>query len=363
MSGRHRHCLFVLALVAGTSACSDEPAEVAPDATPEPSVDAPPMRSPAFSLAGITESYETTRAAWKQLLDTAVDAGVTQIHLQPLGWGEAESTPGQFNFSDFTEYFAIKGDYDLGFTLDIGTPVGILRYDLPSDLTFTSFADPVMVARYRAYVTANLERFPSPSHVILHTETATTLLADDPDGFAAYCALLADTADLVRTLSPGTRVGIYSTQYDTAAQLAAMGSNTDFFSFGYNADRGDDDHRQKLEALYALAGDRPIGIHELGIPTAARMGGSTAAQVEFVNLAFDLAEQHRTQLEFMSYYQAFDEDPAVTSAYIPVLFPDWTPEMQADAIAWFGSLGLHTFEGVPKPAWEVFKSRVAAARR
>lgn len=353
----------LLALFAWNSGCGNEPVDVTPDAIPEPSPDATPEPTTDFALAGIPESYDTSRAGWTQLLDTARDAGATQIHLQPLGWGEAESAPGQWNFSDFTEYFAIKGNYNLGFTLDIGTPVGILDYDLPSDLTFTSFSDPVMVARYRAYVTANLERFPSPSHVILHTETATTLLAGDPAGFAAYCTLLAETADLVRELSPGTRVGIYSTQYDSAVQLDAMGRNTDFFSFGYNADRGDDDHRQKLEDLYAKAGDRQIGIHEIGIPTSARMGGSTSAQVDFINLIFDLAEQHRSRLEFMSYYQAFDEDPAVTSAYIPVLFPDWTPEMQADAIAWFGSLGLHTFEGTPKPAWEVFRTRIAAARR
>ena len=285
------------------------------------------------------------------------------IHIQPLGWREAEPEPGQFNFSDFDQFFAIRDGYSLNYTLDIGTPMGISRTDLPEDLDFVSFRDPEMVRRYRAYVAATLGKFNKPTHVILHTETASTFLADDPQGFAAYCDLLASTADYVRSLSPKSKVGIYATSYDSAEALNQMGRNTDFFSFGYNADRGEHNHKQILERLYAAAGGKRIGIHEIGIPTAARVGGSEAAQVAFVNLIFDLAAQHADRLEFMSYYQAFDEDPAVTSVWLPAAFPDWSDEMQQDGLAWFGSLGLHRFDGAPKPAWTTFKQRVKEFKR
>lgn len=114
--------------------------------------------------------------------------------------------------------------------------------------------------------------------------------------------------------------------------------------------------------LYARAGDKQIGIHEIGMPTAARVGGSEAAQRDFVDMIFDFAEARGAQLEFMAYYQAFDEDPAVTSAWVPALFPEWTEEMQADAIAWFGSLGLHKTDGTPKLAWQTFKDRIGSYR-
>ncbi len=160
---------------------------------------------------------------------------------------------------------------------------------------------------------------------------------------------------------PGFLTSNYEDMYTEA--LAKMGRNTDFFSFGYNADRGDLDHKATLERLYTAAGNKRIGIHEIGTPTAARVGGSEAAQVAFVNLIFDLAAQHASQLEFISYYQAFDEDPAVTSVWLPAMFPDWSDEMQQDGLAWFGSLGLHRFDGAPKPAWATFKQRVKEFRR
>lgn len=319
---------------------------------------APASNSVPFGISGGPNSYRTTREAWKQLLDATSEAGASFVHLEPLGWREAELSPGQFNFTDFDEYFAIKDSYSLGYTLDIGTPVGISRYDLPADLEFVSFRDPEMIRRYRAYVAATLKRFPNPTHVILHTETASSFLEDDPDGFAAYSDLLASTADYVRSLAPKTKVGIYATAFDSSEALAMMGRNTDFFSFGYNADRGDLDHKRTLERLYSAAGNKRIGIHEIGVPSAERVGGSETGQVSFVNLAFDLAAQHSQQLEFMSYYQAFDEDPAVTAVWLPALFSDWSDEMIQDGLAWFGSLGLRRTDGSPKPAWATFKQRV-----
>ncbi len=319
---------------------------------------APSPSTVSFGISGGPNSYRTTRDAWKQLLDAAAEAGAAFLHIQPLGWREAELTLGQFNFADFEEFFAIRERYRLNYTLDIGTPVGISRYDLPADLEFVSFRDPEMIRRYRAYVAATLKRFPHPTHIILHTETASHFLEDDLDGFTAYCDLLASTADYIRSLVPESKVGIYATADDSAEALAMMGRNTDFFSFGYNADRGDLDHKKTLERLYSAAGSKRIGIHEIGTPTASRVGGSETKQVEFVNLAFDLAAKHAQQLEFMSYYQAFDEDPEVTSVWLPAMFPDWSDEMKADGLAWFGSMGLHRTDGTPKPAWATFKQRV-----
>ena len=194
--------------------------------------------------------------------------------------------------------------------------------------------------------------------MILHTETASLFLANSPEQFEQYCELLSETASYVRSQVPGVRVGIYATADDPIDALERMSRDMDFFSFGYNADRGDLDHKSALERLYAIAGARPIGIHEIGIPTSSRVGGSELAQVDFVNLAFDLAARHSSQLEFMSYYQTFDEDQAVTSLWLPAFFSDWTLEMQLDGIAWFSSLGLHTTDGRPKPAWLTFKERI-----
>ena len=198
-----------------------------------------------------------------------------------------------------------------------------------------------------------------PSHIILHTETASRFLENDKASWEAYCQLLADTADYIRTLTPKAKVGIYATSYDTSEEIALMSKKMDYFSFGYNADTGDLNHKELIEKIFALAGDRQVGIHEIGIPTSSIVKGSQEKQIEFVNLIFDFATTWGKKLEFMAYYQGFDEDPAVTSVWLPATFPDWTDQMKTEGIAWFGSLGLHTFDGKPKPAWNTFKTRIA----
>ncbi len=291
-------------------------------------------------MAGGTNSYQTTTEAWAQPIKTTKDAGGKFIHIQPMRWGETETSPGVFNFSDFDALYAQLETSGIGYTIDIGTPMGINKVDLPSDLIFTSFSNPTMVERYRKYVAAVLQKFPKPSHIILHTETASRFLENDKASWEAYCQLLANTADYIRTLAPKAKVGIYATSYDTSDEIALMSKNMDYFSFGYNADTGDLNHKEQIEKIFALAGERQVGIHEIGTPTSSIVKGSQEKQVEFVNLIFDLATAWGKQLEFMAYYQGFDEDPTMTSVWLPATFPDWTDQMKTEGIAWFGSLGL-----------------------
>jgi hypothetical protein len=322
---------------------------------------APPgsVLSARVGLSGITHNYDGSEQAWRELLDGARQANATFLHLQAPPWSEAETSPGVFDLSYFDAFVRLNSSYNLGYTLDVSTPLGLGAVDLPADLAFSSFGDPALMARYDAYVSAVLTRLSGASHVILHTETAGPYFGNDEKraDFLAYCDLVAHAADHVRAVLPGVKVGVYGTKNESPGILSCLNRATDFFGISYIADRGDDEHRARLAELAGLSGGKPIALFEAGVPTAARLGGSESRQVDFVRLLFEFAAQQGESLLLLSYFQYIDEDPALTRQYVPILFAAYDPEQQEDFIAFFTSLGLLRTDGSPKPAWQEFVTR------
>lgn len=311
-------------------------------------------------VSGLTQNYATTDDAWRDLLDRAEASGVGFVHLQAPPWPEGEPTRGAFDLRAFDGFFRLRGEYSLEYTLDIPTPLGLGGPAVPPDVAFTSYGAPALADRYFEYVTHLLERFEGARQVILHTETIGPVFANDAQDpeFVALCELVGRTADHVRSVRPGAQVGVYGTLAESAAVLECLNRETDFFGVSTLLPRGDQDPEEAFAQIRELAGARPIGIAEAGIPTASRVGGSEERQTAYVDALFDLREELGEQLLFVSYYQVFDEDESVTRVYAPMLFPEWDPETLEDFIQWISSLGLHRADHSPKPAFARFEARV-----
>jgi hypothetical protein len=316
-------------------------------------------RGHQVALAGFTQNFDSSENKWRQLLDAAREAGVTSLHIQAPPWAEVELSPGVFDLSIFDSFFQMLAEYNLDYSVDIATPLGISAVDVPSDFTFKSFDDPDLFTRYERYVAAVLNRFSKATHVILHTETAGSFFgsADEKD-FQDYCELVSRTTDFVRATLPGVGVGVYGTKNESREILACLNKSTDFFGISYIADRGDDDHLALLTELAAQAGNKTLVINEAGIPTSPRIGGSEQAQVEFVGMMNEFARSLGDQLQFYSYYLYIDDDESIVRQYVPAFFPNYSEQQKEDLIAFFSSLGLHRADGTPKPAWAVFKSHI-----
>jgi hypothetical protein len=326
-------------------ACSDDNATSAPLA--------------AVGLSGLTQNYDASEASWRAVLDRATEAGVSFVHLQAPPWPEVEQAPGEFALPDFDAFFAIESDYALEYTLDISTPLGLGSPAVPADVTFESFGDADLETRYRAYVRYLITAFPNTKHVVLHTETVGPYFDNDDESpeFIAFCQLVNDTARFARELEPDLSVAVYGTANESPAILGCLNRDMDYFGISSILDRGDEPF-EELTNLAAQAGDSPIGIVEAGFPTAARVAGSEAGQVDYVDKLFALRERLGEQLLFVSYYQVFDEDQAITRMYAPVLFPNFSEDDLEDFVQWSSSLGLHRVDRTPKPAWSTFTQHV-----
>ena len=316
----------------------------------------PDQREAQIGISGLTQNFDGEISKWKELLDGAREANVHFLHLQTPRWSEAEPSPGVFDFSYFDGYFQLKGDTTFRYTLDVATPLGLGAVDVPKDISFRSFSDTQLISRYQAYLLEVLTRFPAATHLVLHTETAGPFFGNDADSsdFRDYCDFISEAAMFIRSKAPNMKVGIYGTKSESRDILSCLNRSTDFFGISYLADRGDSDHLSNLTELINQAGEKPVALIEVGIPTAPRLGGSEEKQSEFVQLLFKLLATEGDHVLFLSYYQFIDEQESVTSAYVPILFPQFTQEQQQDLIAFLSSLGLHRADRSPKPAWQLF---------
>jgi hypothetical protein len=281
-----------------------------------------------IGISGITQNYEGSTESWKQLLEEANAIGAERLHLQAPRWSEAEASPGSFDLSYFDPFIQLIGEFQLAYSVDIATPLGLGSVDLPTDLVFSSFTDPVLIERYLQFVEAVLDKLNGASHVILHTETAGPFFNNDPNSsdFQDFCDLISITAKHVRTVRPGLKVGIYGTKDESPELLSCLNRSTDFFGIGYIADRGDAPHQAILSRLVSQSSGKPVVLFEAGIPTSTLLGGSEDAQTAFVNLIFDFAAEQGDNLLFFSFYQMFDESIEVTSQYVPLLFSNFLTE-------------------------------------
>lgn len=319
-----------------------------------------PSSSVRFGISGITASFDTSEAGWRMLLDAATEARVEFLHLQSPRWSEVETSPGRIAFPDFDPFFALNRTYGLPYTLDIATPLGLGAPDLPPDLQFRSFDDRELATRYLAFVDATLKHFPHAAHIVFHTETAGSYFESGSPELEAFCSLIDSAVRRAHEERSGLKAGVYLSVHERSDIVRCLNRSTDFYGVSYLADRGDENYREALAKLHALPADRPIALAEAGIPTSPRLGGSESTHAAFVDYTFDFASELRSRILFVSFYQVFDEDPAITRQYVPAVAPGFTKAQQEDLIAFLSSLGLHREDTVPKPAWNILKDRLRA---
>lgn len=322
-----------------------------------------------FALSGLTQNYNETDEAWAEIFAKAKDLGVQNLHLQAGTWQEIESTEGSFILSyldGFLKAMMKEENQDFSYSLDVATPLGIGGPKVPPHVNFTTWDSAEMFAQYKGYLDAVFAILPHPTYVMLHTESAGYYFTEEQqhqEELAAFQTLLNNTSKYIKSILPAAaaaKIGVYGGKPESAETLRQLNLDTDYFGLTYIADRGDEDFEFQLRQLLERAPpDKPIAIVEAGVPTHERVGGSDVRQQAYVETLFQLAREYGDRMEYISYYQALDEEEWVTRSYVPILFPDWTGDTFEDAVKWFSSLGLYRADGEPKPAVATFQSELS----
>lgn len=348
--------------------CSCGPTEITPEAACQGvgvevtrAQDAPERGVP-LGVVLIPVRFETSTDAWSQVLTQARKASPDLLGFGYMIWAENEVMPGVFDWSDLDPLVSLTGQEGLIF--DVPTPV---RYDaeldMPADLKGRDIKDAQLKIRYLAYIEEVASYAPAQTrYITLHTEGVLEYFDENPDQQEAYCALLSESAALLRARRPELKVGTYWRYENTDRGLFdCLNRGTDFIALAAILNPPDDrpeDIEQIITRYISWAGDKKIGLVEVGFPSSTEIDSSEAEQARFVNALFDAVDRHEEQLEFVSYFEVFNQNREITAAIGDMIFGNrkkWTRLL----VEWLTTLGLKCEDGTPKQAWFTFLERAA----
>lgn len=104
-----------------------------------------------------------------------------------------------------------------------------------------------------------------------------------------------------------------------------------------------------IPRMVRLARGRPFVLQEAGYSSSRRLDGSPAAQARFVRNVFAAADRHSQAIPFLSFFSLYD-------------LPAGDCRGHLDEEVFLCSLGLHSRNGHPKPAWAAFLRGVQGVR-
>lgn len=319
------------------------------------------------------EAAEAIGAAFAESLAAGVDA-----YELAVSWGDLEAAPGVFNAASLTD------------PLDILASVGVLPYislqtintvnlTLPADLMGASaselaaglsFDDPALLDRFGALLDTIVPPLAERGGFFISVgNEIDPWLADHPDQVEPFLAFVAASRARVQTLAPGMGVGATVT-FDAVAEgvpwlpdLLAISDAAVFTYYPLAADYTARDPAvvaEDVARMVAAAGDLPVLLQEVGYPSGylpdPSNGSSVEQQRQFVVNMFDAVAAH-PPIRFVSFLQLADWGDAVCD-YFMTYYGVSEPRFGE----YLCSLGLHEYDGTPKPAFDAFLEGVRRLR-
>jgi len=327
---------------------------------------APPTPTPApcppVGLSSIPGSSTLTQAEITGSFAPAYAAGA-RILTVALPWNQLETSPGNYNFSTLVNELNLGATYNIPTVLTIGT-IFSGSNAMPADLVGLSWADPNVINRFEALLTALYQQIPSQTHWINLGYEVDAYLNQNPDQVEPYLLFLNQVRTMGRSLLPTTSFGVvYSfdaVRASTATYywLAGFGDHVAFDYYNIGSDFVERDPSTPAADLWLMthfANGLPVLINEVGYSSSPLLGGGPAAQQQFFQNFFAALQQNSGSFIGAVVWSMIDMPAAVVAQAAAELGTATDPNFAA----FLGSLGISQSDGTPKPARSTFTTTAA----
>lgn len=331
----------------------------------------------AYSLTGNNQTNEEWLIALRQMREM----GVQVVELGQLGWADTEKKPGNYNWGYAEKVLRINKEENLGlqFVADIGmfiNPGLDGKPKLPVYLTGKNYDDPIVIAAlsnlYKAFL--NLPGADSVKYLFNHFENAESSFKCQMNQRPRAQKLLRESFAAAKQERPDIKTGVCIESYERPHYSEKMIAywnleiGTDIvpiISFGpANYDKKKNDVNSTItefESILTRTRGKPIALNETLLQSSTAVDNSSPEkQADFVRELFKLLAKHHDSIEFATWYEYCDLDPAIANIlglYLGTIsYAPWTAGYFAD---FMGSCGLFTTTGKMKPAAQAWCEEIA----
>ncbi len=309
---------------------------------------------------GITEGANEFGVAFSLARET----GLEFIEL-PLAWDSVENAPGRYHSKILTIARAFFPARDVKIFLTVN-PIDTNNLRMPADLKNKAFDDPEVIERFRRlldYVFDHVGQLDLIGFGIGNEIDA--YLANHISRWKQYQTFYEAGRRYVKEKRPDLKVGtkamMYGHIFHHTAQLQEMNRNSDLIMVTYYPLKNGfkvhspavvHDHFKRLTGIYA---GKTISMLEAGYPTSTYLDSSEDKQVEFIRELFTAWDHHRDQILHMNFMWLHDVSDAKLEE-----FERYYRISTRAFIQFLATLGLRTYDGKDKPAFDELKYQIQA---
>lgn len=310
-------------------------------------------------LLGIDVTVEQ-EGSYDDAFRVARSAGMEFTTLS-LGWDELEPAPGQYDdeLLDAANSFYPGTGTKLALTIAV---IDTVALRMPSDLEDRAFDDLEVVSRFNALLQHVLERLSDVDVFVLSIgNEIDSYLAGDELLWRQYTEFFRQTAEYARELRPSMDVGV-KMQFrgltrDAIEQAQTLNGHSDAVLMTYYPLKDDFAARppwevdEDLGQMAALYPDRTLMLLECGYPSGAGVGSSEELQADFVRQTFAAWDHRALWLRVVCFAWLHDRSPGDIESFSRYYGVDGEQFLE-----FLATLGLRTFDGRPKAAFDVLQT-------
>lgn len=196
----------------------------------------------------------------------------------------------------------------------------------------------------------------------------------------AYKELFNGVYDQLKEKHPDVKIGnsfaLHHVLNKNLEDIVTELSIGDFVAFSYlpvdslnDIVKTPDQSKQDLETIFELVPDKKIALFELSWSTSDYVGGSQESQTEFINKSFDFYSEHKSEIEFFTWYRLYDR-PVGTCVNESADLGEKKIEVGGGSglgssefvierlDKYLCNAGLYETNDTPKLAWDEFKNQI-----
>jgi len=291
-----------------------------------------------------------------------------ETQVLPQDWNELEAAPGKYggdpNFLAIANFFYPSRGIPIHLAL---RPVHTSQKVVPSDLMDLPLDDPRTIERFKKLLDWVATQIPQVELVSLTIGSEVDIyMWRDARRWQSWINFYAAVSSYARKTFPGTLISCETTyasfQGADLDHLRQLHQHSDVIGVSYypmkeklSGVEAPQSVHADFDTIVSAIPKKPIIFYQIGYPSSDSLGSSPARQADFIRESFSAWDQHIDRI-FMLNYQWMHETPDFGVDKYTKYYKYDTPHFRA----FLGSLGLQSWQGKPKPAWDVLEKEAAA---
>ncbi len=303
------------------------------------------------------------------LFNESLEAG-NETQVLSMDWRDIETSPETFepqaNYLAIANYFYSAQKMPIHVIL---RPIHTSQKVVPSDLFSLPLDDPQMITRFKKlldWVEGQITKVELVSLTI--GSEIDIYLWGDAQRWEEWIRFYSEAAAYAREKFPGTLISCETTfAAFTGAdldRLRRLHQHSDAIGVSYypmqnklaSVKLPQAVHTDFATAVNTIE-DKPVFFYQIGYPSSPALQSSLQQQAEFITETFKAWDAHANRIRLLNFQWMHEAPNHGVQKYV-----DYYKYDSQSFRAFLGSLGLQSWTGEPKPAWEQLKKEAHSRR-